>query len=89
MTSETLDISEARRTFNQLDTRLDKEPVIYITRHNKEAFAVINVEFLETILETIEIVSNPESYRMFMESLEDIKAGRLHDQDDVRRELDL
>ena len=87
MTTGTLDITEARRQFNKLGERLRDEQVIYITRHNKQAFAVVDIEFLSSILETIEILSDPESHRMFMESLEDIKMGRLHDHEDVKREL--
>lgn len=87
MSAETLDISEARRRFNTLDSDLETRPVIYITRHNKNAFAVVEIEYLETILETMEIITDPESHRMFMESLEDIKQGRVHDHDDVEREL--
>lgn len=87
MTTGTLDITEARRQFNKLGERLLDEHVIYITRHNKRAFAVVDIEFLSSVLETIEILSDPESHRMFIESLEDIKMGRLHDHEDVKREL--
>lgn len=87
MSTDTLDITEARKQFNKLDERLRDDRVIYVTRHNKQVFAVVDVEFLSTVLETIEIVSDPESYRMFMQSLEDIKMGRLHDHDDVKRKL--
>ena len=87
MTTGTLDITEARRQFNKLGERLRDEQVIYITRHNKRAFAVVDIEFLSSVLETIEILTDPESHRMFMESLEDIKMGRLHDHEDVKREL--
>ncbi len=87
MTTGTLDITEARRQFNKLGERLRDEQVIYITRHNKHAFAVVDIEFLASVLETIEILSDPDSHRMFMESLEDIKMGRLHDHEDVKREL--
>ena len=87
MTAGSLDITEARRQFNKLDERLRDEHVIFITRHNQQAFAVVDIDYLSTVLETIEILSNPESYGMFLQSLEDIKAGRLHDHEDVKREL--
>ena len=83
----TLDISEARKQFNTLDERLASDPIIYVTRHNKSAFAVVDTEYLRAILETIEIVSDPRSLEMFKQSIEDIRAGRLHDHDDVEREL--
>lgn len=84
---ETLDISEARKQFNSLDTVLENEPVIVITRHNKDAFAVVNLEYLETITETLDILGNPESARMLRDSLRAIGEGRLIDQEDVEEEL--
>jgi PHD/YefM family antitoxin component YafN of YafNO toxin-antitoxin module len=85
----TLDITEARAQFNRLDERLEDEKVIYVTRHSKQVFAVVNIEYLNTALETIQIMSDPESFRMYQESLKDIREGRVHDHDDVKRELGL
>jgi PHD/YefM family antitoxin component YafN of YafNO toxin-antitoxin module len=87
MTTSTLDISEARRQFTKLDERLRTERVIWITRHNKKAFAVVDTELLQTVLETIEILSDPEACALFQQSLQDIRAGRLHDHEDVKKEL--
>lgn len=83
----TIDISEARRQFNSLDERLSSERVIYVSRHGKMAFAVVDIDYLAALLETMEIMSDPESFRMFQQSLKDIKRGRLHDQEDVEKEL--
>ena len=87
MSNNTLDITEARSQFLRLDERLRDEQVIQVTRNKKPVFAVVNIQFLEAVLETIEIMSDPTSYKLFMESLDDIKHGRLHDQEDVKREL--
>ena len=87
MTTATLDISEARKQFNRFDEMLREQQVIKVTRHGKEAFAVVDLEFLQTILETIEIMQDKESYDMLQRSLDDIREGRLHDHDDVKREL--
>jgi PHD/YefM family antitoxin component YafN of YafNO toxin-antitoxin module len=83
----TLDISEARKQFSQLDKRLREDQVIWITRHNKKAFAVVDTDLLQTVLETIEILSYPDGLKMLQEGLRDIQAGRLHDHDDVKKEL--
>lgn len=85
--NSTMEITEARSQFGKLQKRVQDERVIYVTKHGKEAFAVVDVEYLQIILETIEIVSDPESYRMFTESIEDIKNGRVIDHDDLKREL--
>ncbi len=87
MTTATLDISEARKQFTKLDERLREDRVIWITRHNKRAFAVVDTELLETVLETIAILSDPEAFTMLQQSLQDIQAGRLHDHEDVKKEL--
>lgn len=87
MATRTLDITEARNQFNRLDECLRDEQVIVVTRHNKQVFAVVDLEYLSTLIETIEIVSSPDSCEMFMQALEDIKNDRLHDHEDVKREL--
>ncbi len=87
MPSTTLDISEARKQFNKLDDLLRDEHVIKITRHGKEAFAVIDLDYLETMAETIDILGDPAASESLRKGLEDIKKGRLHDHDDVKKEL--
>ena len=87
MAVDTLDISEARKRFNNLDRELEKRPVIYITRHNKQAFAVVNLEYLETIIETLDVMADPAALEMLQQSLADIEEGRLIDQEDVERDL--
>lgn len=87
MPEATLDISEARKKFNTLDRDLQDECVIYITRHNKKAFAVVNADYLSTVMETLEVLADPEALRMLQDSLADIRHGRVFDQDDVEREL--
>ncbi len=82
-----LDISEARRVFNTLDERLREEPVIYIHRHNKPSFAIIDIDHLEALVETMEILCDPEAMDAFEQSLDDIRNGRLHDHEDVKKEL--
>ncbi len=89
MTIETLDISEARKQFNSLDKLLKAQDghVIRVMRHGKEAFAVVDPEFLALMLETLDILANPEDARMLQESIRDIQEGRLIDHEQVKREL--
>jgi PHD/YefM family antitoxin component YafN of YafNO toxin-antitoxin module len=87
MTTTTLDITEARKQFTKLDERLREDRVIWITRHNKRAFAVVDTDLLETVLETIEILSDPDACQLLQQGLQDIQAGRLHDHDAVKKEL--
>jgi hypothetical protein len=83
----TIDISEARRQLNTLDQRLVDEPIINVRRRNKNVFVVVNHELMSAILESLEIMSDPGSYEAFQQSLRDIREGRLHDHEDIKREL--
>jgi len=87
MDAATLDISEARKQLHSFEKRLDSENLIYITRHGKKAFAVINLEYLQTVLETIDILSDPDALQMLQKSLDDIREGRVYDHDDVVEEF--
>ncbi len=87
MPGSTLDISDDRKQLNSPDKRLTKERVIYITRHNKKAFAVVDLDYFSAVMETVEILAAPAAMQMLQESISDIGAGRLHDHDDVVREL--
>ncbi len=44
-------------------------------------------EYHSMIKETFEILADPEAMQMLQDSLADIRAGRTHDHEDVRREL--
>lgn len=84
MAAMTLDISEARKQLNSLDQRLTSDqPVIFITRHNKKAFVAVNLDYFSAIMETIEVLSDPQALEMLRESLADIRAGRLVDHEEL------
>ena len=82
-----LEISEARKQFNTLDQRLQDHPVIYVRRHNQQAFAIVNIEYLEAVLETVSILADPAALGAMKQSLVDIKKGRVHDHESVKHEL--
>jgi len=83
----TLDISEARKKFNTIDEDLKTKPVIRITRHNKQAFAIVDIEYLDTIMETMEVLSDPHAMRMLQASIEEIRRGDLIDHEEVEKDL--
>lgn len=87
MVSETLDISEARKQMASLADRLRQERVIRVTRHGKDAFALVDLEYWSAVMETLEILADPEALKMLQDSIADIRAGRLYDHEDVKREL--
>lgn len=87
MSNDTLDISEARKQFSQLPSRLREQRVIWVTKHNKKAFAVVDMELMEAVLETLEILEDPDALKLLQQSLADIRAGHLHDHEDIEREM--
>lgn len=87
MSTATLDISEARRKLTTLDRELGTKKVIWVTRHSKRAFAMVNREWMEALLETIEILQDGNAARLLKKSLDDLKKGRLMDQEDLDKEM--
>lgn len=87
MQASTLDISEARKKLNSIDEQLKSDRVVYVTRHNKKAFAFVDLDFLSMVMETMQILADPEALRLLQESMEDIRLGRVHDHEDVEKEL--
>lgn len=82
-----MDITDFRKNWTSVQDRVRAQQVIRITKHGKDAFAVVDIDYLQAVLETIEIMSDPESHRLLLESLEDVKNGRVVDHDEVKRRL--
>lgn len=82
-----MDITDFRNNWTSMQDRVRDQQVIRITKHGKDAFAVVDIDYLQAVLETIEIMSDPESHRLLLESLDDIKNGRVVDHDEVKRRL--
>ena len=83
----TLEISVARKQFNSFDSQLEDTPVIHNTRHSKPVFAIVSLAHFSSLMDTLEILCDPDALKMLQQSTDDIIAGRLHDHDDVMREL--
>jgi PHD/YefM family antitoxin component YafN of YafNO toxin-antitoxin module len=77
MVASVLDISDARRIFSTLDRRLAQERVIRVRRHNRDAFVLVDLEYWNALLETLEVLSDPDALKMLQESLDDIRTGKL------------
>jgi antitoxin YefM len=62
---------------------------VEITRNGRPAAVLMSPEEFEVIQETLEILDDAEALDALRESEADVRAGRLHDWDEVRRELGL
>jgi prevent-host-death family protein len=82
-----LTATQARNHFSELLRDAGNE-VVQITQHNKPAAAVMSWEIYESMLETLEILSDPETLNLFQQGITDINAGRLTDWEVVKERIE-
>jgi antitoxin YefM len=82
-------ITIARDELTSLPGRLEKEPgAVAITRRGKPVLAVMPWEFYETLLETLEVLGDPELMEALQHSLQEIEAGQAMEWEDAKRTLE-
>ena len=81
----------ARANLTGLSRELKKHPgtVVRITHRGKSAMALMSSDFYDTLLETLEVMSDPSAVEALRRSLADISAGRVHSLGDVAARLGL
>jgi antitoxin YefM len=86
-----LTISEARKGFLDLPEKLAREPerAVCVTRHGRPELAVMPWELYESIIETLEVLSEPDLVAALRASIEDIERGRLLSHEEVGARLGL
>ena len=72
-----------------LPDRTAKDQIIAVTRRNKEVLAVMSWELYEGLLETLEVLSDPELMQQLRTAVEDVKAGRTYSLSDAYERLGL
>ena len=84
-----LTISEARARLLALPERLARAPerAVCIMRHGRPALAVRPWELYESLVEALEVLSNPETASGLRESLDDLKRGRVVSHTEAKRRL--
>jgi prevent-host-death family protein len=84
-----LTISEARKALLDLPEQLARssERVITITRRGQPVLAVLPWEFYESIVETLDILGDPEMVAALRASLDDLKRGRLVSHAEAKKRL--
>jgi PHD/YefM family antitoxin component YafN of YafNO toxin-antitoxin module len=80
-----------RQKLTGLNRELQKSPgtVVRVTHRGKPSLAVMSAELYDTIVETLEVMSDPDTAEALRGSLADIEAGRVHSLDEVARRLHL
>ena len=84
-----MQITEARRKLNELYKELDPQDTISITSRGKQVYALMSWEMYEAIDETLSILGDPELMESFKKGIKDIRAGRVTDWEEVKKELDI
>ena len=74
-----LTITQARRGLLNLPERLARVPerAVTITRRGRPVLAVMPWELYESLVETLDVLSDPEMLLALRESIDDLKHGRL------------
>ncbi|MGR3279894.1 type II toxin-antitoxin system Phd/YefM family antitoxin [Acaryochloris marina NIES-2412] len=83
-----LTITETRKQLLTLPEQLTDEPVI-ITKHGKPAMVALGYEQFESIMETLEVLSDPELMNILRQSLTQADQGETISLDDAIARLGL
>ncbi len=90
MLKNTFSISEIREEITHLPEHFDKEPeAVVVTRHGKPVMAILPWELYESLIETLEVVSDAELMEAFRQGAKELKEGKGRAWEDVKKELGL
>jgi antitoxin YefM len=82
--------TEARAKLTELlDEVNERHEHVVITRKGRPAAVVLSSEEYEALAETLGVLEDEEALEALRESEADVRAGRTHSLDEVRRELGL
>lgn len=88
MPEKILSISETCEYITHLPEQFERETeVIAVTRDGKPILAVLPWELYESLMETLEVMSDEELMAAFREGVKDMEEGRTESLDDVLKEL--
>lgn len=90
--SKTIPMIEARKKLTQLPEAFERKPetgAIAITRRGKPVLAVMSWDLYESIVETLEIMSDEAQMASLRQGLKEMKQGKLKSWEQVKKELSL
>jgi len=82
-------MAEARKQLPKLADALEKHPeigAVKITRHGKPVLAVLSWDLYESVVETMEIMSDPELMAAFRQGVKDMAQGKAIALEQFKRE---
>ncbi len=85
-----MNITEARNKLTSLPEELIQgRETLAITKQGKPVLAPMPRDLYESLIEIMEIMSDPEMMQAFRDGVQDIREGRTRKLEDVKAELDL
>jgi antitoxin YefM len=76
--TESVSLAEVKNRLSEYVDRVEREHErVVITKHGRPAAVVISIDDLESLEETLAIMSNPELMARIREADADVKAGRV------------
>jgi PHD/YefM family antitoxin component YafN of YafNO toxin-antitoxin module len=82
-----MSISETRRKITALEHELSFDDTITITNHGKEVFALLRWDTYESIADTLDIISDEETYSALKKGIQQLSSGELIDFEDFKKEV--
>jgi antitoxin YefM len=85
-----LAMAEARKQLPKLADALEKHPeigAVKITRRGKPVLAVLSWDLYESVVETMEIMSDPELMAAFRQGVKEMEEGKAIPLEQFKREL--
>jgi antitoxin YefM len=90
MPETTYSISEIREEITRLPEHFAQEPeAIAVTRHGKPVMAILPWELYESLMETLEVMSDPELMAAFRQGVKELEEGKGRPWEEVKRDLGL
>lgn len=88
--TEQIPIVRARAMLTQLPERLAEDNrAVALTRHGKPVLAVMPWELFESILETLEIMGDPDMMAALRQGIKDVQEGKLVSLEEVKASLEI
>lgn len=84
-------LMKAREKLTGLNRELQKNPktVVRITHRGKPAMTLMSAELYDTLVETLDVMSDRTTSDALRRSLRDIESGKVHTLDEVAARLGL
>ena len=84
-----LSIAEARNRLTRLPEELDERGAVTVTRHGKPVLAVMSYDLYDSLMETLEIMSDRKQMAGVRQSIREASEGRTVEWQNVKQELGL